>query len=369
MSKLFSPIQLGNLQLDNRLVVAPMCMYSADEGKMTDWHLIHLANMAMSGASVVIIEATAVEPIGRITHGCTGLWSDENELAMKSVLDRIKPYTSTPFFIQLGHAGRKASSFKPWESGSLMPMDKGGWETVGPSALPHQPNERAPVALDQSGLARIKQAFVDAAIRAKRIGFVGIELHGAHGYLIHQFLSPISNQRTDAYGGSLQNRMRFPLEIFEAVRAAVPDLVLGVRISGVDWVEGGQTIEDSIAFGLELKSRGCDFIHVSSGGVSFQQSIPMGPGYQVPLAAKVKVSTGLPTIAVGLITEPEQAEAILEKGEADMVALARGILFDPRWGWHAAAKLGGQVKAPEQYWRSQPRGFSTLFGDVKIGQR
>ncbi len=369
MSKLFSPIKLGHLQLDNRLVVAPMCMYSAIEGKMTDWHLIHLANMAMSGASAVIIEATAVEPLGRITDGCVGLWSDETEQAMKSVLDRIRPYTPTPFFIQLGHAGRKASSYKPWETGSLMPMDKGGWETVGPSAIPQLPNERPPIALDKAGLARIKTAFVDAAVRAKRIGFVGIELHGAHGYLLHQFLSPISNHRSDEYGGSLQNRMRFPLEVFEAVRSAVPDLVLGIRISGVDWVEDGQTIEDSVAFGLELKARGCDFIHVSSGGISHLQSIPLGPGYQVPLAAKIKAGTGLPTIAVGLITEPEEAEAILEKGEADMVALARGMLFNPRWGWQAAAKLGGQVKAPQQYWRSQPRGFSALFGDVKIGQR
>jgi len=314
MSKLFSPIKLGKLQLDNRLVVAPMCMYSAIEGEMTDWHLIHLGNMAMSGASVVIIEATAVEPIGRITHGCTGLWSDETERAMKSVLDRIKPYTPTPFIIQLGHAGRKASSFKPWETGSLIPMEQGGWETVGPSAIPQLPDERAPLALDTAGLARIKKAFVDSALRAKRIGFVGVELHAAHGYLLHQFLSPISNKRTDDYGGSLQNRMRFPLEVFEAVRAAVPDLVLGIRISGVDWVEDGQTIEDSVAFGLELKARGCDFIHVSSGGVSYQQSIPLAPGYQVPLAAKVKAETGLPTIAVGLITEPEDAEAILEKG-------------------------------------------------------
>lgn len=369
MSKLFSPIKLGQLQLDNRIVVAPMCMYSAIEGQMTDWHLIHLGNMAMSGASMVIIEATAVEPIGRITDGCVGLWSDETEQAMTSVLNRIRPYTPTPFFIQLGHAGRKASSYKPWETGSLMPMDKGGWETVGPSAIPQLPSERPPVALDKAGLARIKKAFVDSAVRAKRIGFVGVELHAAHGYLLHQFLSPISNQRTDEYGGSLQNRMRYPLEVFEAVRKAVPDMALGIRISAVDWVDNGQTIEDSVAFGVALKALGCDFIHVSSGGISPQQSIPIGPCYQVPLAARIKAATGLPTIAVGLITEPEEAEALLEKGEADMVALARGMLFDPRWGWHAAAKLGGQVNVPPQYWRSQPRGFSTLFGDVKIGQR
>ena len=370
MSQLFTPTSIGPLRLPNRIVIAPMCQYSAEEGKTTDWHMMHLGHMAMSGAGLLIIEATAVEDIGRITHGCVGLYSDETEAALKKTIDAVRQYASMPIMIQLAHAGRKGSSARPWEGGQLISQQNGGWQPVGPSAIPHLPTETPPLALDKAGLNRIRDAFVESAKRALRIGFDGIELHGAHGYLLHQFLSPIANQRTDEYGGSLANRMRFPLEVFDAVRAITPKTIsLGIRISATDWADGGWTPEESVEFCKVLKARGCDFIDVSSGGVSSQQKIPLGPKYQVPLATTIKTGTGLPTMAVGLITEPQEAEAIIATGEADMVALARGMLYDPRWPWHAAAELGAIVQAPKQYWRSQPRGLTTLFGDAKTGGR
>lgn len=370
MSPLFSPYPLGPVTLGNRIVIAPMCQYSAQDGEATDWHLIHLGQLALSGAGLMFIEATAVEPEGRITHADLGLYSDATEAALARVVQAVRRHSAMPLGIQLAHAGRKASSEVPWEGGALRPPEAGGWVTVAPSALPHAPTEPAPQALDEAGLRRVREAFVAAARRAHRIGFEVIELHMAHGYLLHQFLSPIANQRSDAYGGDSVQRMRFPLEVFEAVRAALPDtLPVGVRISGTDWVEGGWGLEDSVAFGLALKARGCAFMHVSSGGISPQQQIPLGPNYQIPLAERVRQGTGLPTIGVGLITEPEQAEAIVAAGQADLVALARGMLYNPRWPWHAAARLGAQVQAPPQYWRSQPRGLQGLFGDARIGQR
>jgi 2,4-dienoyl-CoA reductase-like NADH-dependent reductase (Old Yellow Enzyme family) len=241
---------------------------------------------------------------------------------------------------------------------------------VAPSALPHAEGEKPPTALDQAGLAHVLQGFVDAARRAHRVGLDAIELHAAHGYLLHQFLSPLANRRTDAYGGSLDNRMRFPLEVFEAVRAAVPgDMPVGVRVSATDWVEGGWDVDQCLALARALQSRGLDFLHVSSGGVSPLQQIPVGPGYQVHLAEQLRAATGLPTIAVGLITEPEQAEAIVAEGRADLVGVARAMLFNPHWPWAAAARLGAQVQAPPQYWRSLPRGLNNLFGDVRVGMR
>lgn len=370
MTQLFSPFSIGNIPLRNRIVIAPMCQYSAENGDATDWHLIHLGHLALSGAGLLMIEATAVEPEGRISPADLGLWSDANETALKKVLTAVRKYSPIPIAIQLAHAGRKASSHVPWEGGQLIPVEQGGWLTLAPSATPYGADEPPPVALDRAGLQRVLQAFVSAAQRAHRIGIDVIEIHAAHCYLLHQFLSPLSNARTDEYGGSLENRMRFPLAVFEAVRAAVPaEMPVGIRISGTDWVEGGWDVEQSVAFGHALRQRGCAFIHVSSGGLSPRQQIPLGPNYQLPLAEKIRSETGLPTIAVGLITEPEQAEAIVAEGRADMVALARGVLFDPRWPWHAAAKLGAQVEAPPQYWRSQPRGLTRLFGDVRIGQR
>lgn len=370
MSLLFSPCTLGQLPLQNRIVIAPMCQYSAQGGNANDWHLIHYGQLLLSGAGLLVLEATAVAPEGRISPQDLGLWCDENEAALADVLQRARRFSSMPVAIQLGHAGRKASSQVPWEGGQLIPVAQGGWTTVAPSALPQVPGEPAPQALDGQGLARIRQAFVDAALCAQRIGIDAVELHAAHGYLLHQFLSPLANQRSDAYGGALENRMRFPLEVFEAVRAALPpEMPVGVRISATDWVEGGWDVAQSQAFGAELKARGAAFIHVSSGGISAQQQIPLAPNYQVGMAADVRQATGLPTIAVGLITEAQQAEAILANGQADLIALARGMLFNPRWPWHAAAQLNGQTEAPPQYWRCQPQGTGRIFGDTRIGKR
>lgn len=362
MNQLFTPIALGNLTLENRIIIAPMCQYSAKDGAATDWHLIHLGNLALSGAGLLILEATAVEPDGRISPDDLGLWSDETEAALADVVARVRAQSPMPLGIQLGHAGRKASVNVPWAGGGAIPASAGGWRPHAPSAVPFNPADEAPIALDEAGLARVKDAFVAAARRADRIGFDLIELHGAHGYLLHQFLSPLSNQRTDSYGGSLENRMRFPLEVFEAVRAAWPkEKPISVRVSATDWVDGGWDLESTIAFAQELKARGCELIHVSTGGLSPQQQIPVKPGYQVEFAEGVRKATGLVTIAVGLITDPQQAEDIIVSGQADMIALARGILYDPRWPWHAAAALGGQVRAANQYLRCQPSGLRSLF--------
>lgn len=361
-SQLFRPLALDGLQLPNRIVIAPMCQYSADNGSATDWHLIHLGNLALSGAGLLIIEATAVEPEGRISPDDLGLWSDENEAALARVLDAVRRHSDMPVGIQLGHAGRKASVHSPWNGSRQRPLDDRGWQTVAPSALPMNLGDRPPLPLDAEGLKRVRDAFVATAKRAVRIGLQMVEIHCAHGYLLHQFLSPLANQRGDAYGGALENRLRFPLEVYDAVRDSVPaHIPVGVRVSGTDWVEGGWEIAQTIAFAQALKGRGVSFVHVSSGGVSPEQKIPLGPGYQVPLARAVKAATGLPTIAVGLITEYEHAEAIVAGGDADMVGLARGILYDPRWPWHAAAHLGASVKAPKQYLRSQPRQLKELF--------
>ena len=371
MSKLFSPWSLGSLTLDNRIVIAPMCQYSAVDGNAQDWHLIHLGNLAQSGAGLLIVEAAAVSPEGRITPGDLGLYNDDNVAALERVLAAVRPNAVTPLVIQLAHAGRKASSRAPWDGGAqIAPDAPEGWKAVAPSALPHAEGEDVPLALDADGLAKVRDDFVAAARRAVDLGFGGIELHFAHGYLLHQFLSPLANQRQDDYGGSLENRMRFPLEVFDAVKAALPDEVpLWVRVSATDWVPGGWNPDETVALGHVLKGRGCAAIHVSSGGVSPKQEIPLSDGYQVPFAARLKEEVGLPTIAVGLITEPAHAESILQQGEADAIALARGMLYNPRWPWHAAAELGAEIDGPHQYWRSQPRQYKTLFKNAKVGQR
>ncbi|ACA89270.1 MULTISPECIES: NADH:flavin oxidoreductase/NADH oxidase [Burkholderia] len=370
MTALFSPFTLRGVTLPNRIVISPMCQYSAERGEATDWHMIHLGHLALSGAGLLCIEATAVEPDGRITHGDLGLWDDVTEAALKPVLAAIRKHSPIRVAMQLSHAGRKASSAAPWEGGQLVPVADGGWLPHGPSAVPHKDGETPPLALDAAGLNRIREAFAASARRAARLGIDAIEVHAAHGYLLHQFLSPLANRRTDEYGGSRENRMRFPLEIFEIVRAAFPeDRPVGVRVSATDWVEGGWELDDTIAFAHELKRRGCDWIDVSSGGVSPLQKIPLSPGYQVPFAQAVKRAVGMPTIAVGLINEPAHANRLIEAGDADLVAMARAMLYDPRWPWHAAAELGAQVTAPPQYWRSQPREHKALFGDVAFGQR
>jgi len=360
---LFRPLTVSGLELANRIVIAPMCQYSAQNGCMTDWHQIHLGQLALSGAALLTIEATAVVPEGRITYADVGLWDEATEAAMASVLESIRRWSDMPIAIQLAHAGRKASTEVPWKGGAqLPPSDAHGWQTEAPSALAFAPGDAPPVALDHDGLARIRDAFAEAAMRAARLGIDAVQLHGAHGYLLHEFLSPLSNQRDDDYGGSLENRMRFPLEVFDAVRVAFPpDRGVSMRVSGTDWVEGGWDVAGTIAFAQALEARGCAAIHVSSGGLDPRQDIPVGPNYQVPLARAVKQACGMPVIAVGLISDYEQAEAIVGTGDADMVALARTMLYDPRWPWHAAAHLGAQVKAPPQYWRCQPRRFQDLF--------
>lgn len=358
MSLLFSATQLGKLTLDNRIVIAPMCQYSAENGKASAWHRIHLGQLALSGAGLLILEATAVEAAGRISPGDLGLWDDATEAALASVLQDIRQYSDIPFGIQLGHAGRKASCAAPWLGGNQLSLEQGGWQTVAPSAQAFNPEDRAPVALTKQDLERLKQAFVDSAQRAAKLGIQLIELHAAHGYLLHQFLSPLSNQREDEYGGSLENRLRFPLEVFHAVRSALPDSVaVGVRLSATDWVEGGWDVEQSIVFSQQLEAAGSDYVHVSSGGLSPQQKITVGPGYQLPFARDIRKQVKIPVIGVGLITEPKQAEQALQEGDADLIALARAVLYDPRWPWHAAAELGAQAKAPPQYLRSEPHGL------------
>ena len=367
---LFKPIQIRNLELSNRIVIAPMCQYSAENGLMNDWHQIHLGQLAMSGAALMTIEATAVVPEGRITWGDVGLYDDATEEAMRRTLESVRRWSDIVVGIQLNHAGRKASTEVPWAGGhQLAPDHEHGWQTVAPSAVPFNAGDNAPTALDHAELRRIRDAFAEAAVRAARLGLDFIQLHGAHGYLLHQFLSPLSNQRTDEYGGSLENRMRFPLEVFDAVRAAFPaDRAVTMRLSATDWVEGGWDLEQTIEFAKALEAHGCDVIHVSTGGLDAGQRIPVGPSYQVPFARGVKQAVNVPVVAVGLITDAVQAESIVATGDADMIALARAVLFDPRWPWRAAAELGATVLAPKQYLRSQPSKHRHLFGvDGPVG--
>ena len=363
MAKLFTPLRVGNIELKNRIIIAPMCQYSAVDGCMNDWHLVHLGSLALSGAALLTIEATGVLPEGRITYADVGLYSDETEEAMGRVIESVRRWSPMPIAIQLAHAGRKASSEVPWKGGGhFAPDHVHGWQTVSASNIPFADTWHAPTALDAEGLALVRDAFAKAARRAARLGLDAVQIHGAHGYLLHEFLSPLSNHRDDEYGGSLENRMRFPLEVFDAVRAAFPaERAVTMRVSGTDWAEGGWDIDQTVEFCRALDARGCSAVHVSSGGLTPRQRIPIGPSYQVPLARSVKHATSMPVVAVGLITEFEQAEAIISTGDADMIALARTILYDPRWPWHAAAHFGARVRAPNQYLRSQPRQFKDLF--------
>jgi 2,4-dienoyl-CoA reductase-like NADH-dependent reductase (Old Yellow Enzyme family) len=373
MSLLFSPFDLpspkGPLTLANRIVVAPMCQYSALHGKASDWHLMHWGNLLNSGAAMLTLEATAISAEGRITPGCLGLWDNETQEALETQLNKARalaPYT--PICIQLAHAGRKASSATPWNGGHLLSKESGGWQTVAPSAIAHTPHEPPPVALDEQGLDKIKNDFVVAARRAQEMNIEAIELHGAHGYLLHQFLSPLANHRSDAYGGSFEARIRYPLEVFQAVRA-VYDGVLGMRISASDWSEQGLTSHESAEFALRLKAVGANFIHVSSGGVDHAQKISVSEGYQVPFAKEVRDKSGLATTAVGMITRPQHAQEIIAHQEADLIALARAFLYNPRWVWRAAAELGGQVKSSQQYWRCLPREAAHIFESSSNAQR
>jgi 2,4-dienoyl-CoA reductase-like NADH-dependent reductase (Old Yellow Enzyme family) len=354
-AKLFTPIQLGGITLPNRIVVSPMCQYSAADGAMSDWHLAHLGSLACSRAGLFIIEATGVTREGRISNYCTGLYHDLNEAAMKRVVELYRGITKSPIGVQLAHAGRKGSTQQPWLGGKALGPAESPWQTVAPSALAFSEGWHTPHELSVQEIQGIADAFAAAAQRALRIGLDLIELHAAHGYLLHQFLSPLSNKRADRYGGSLENRMRAPLEVARALRDAWPkERALGARITASDWAEGGFEALDAAAFARELKAIGLDYVCVTSGGVVGHQRIKVEPGYQVGFAETVKRGAQLPVMAVGLIVEPQQAEDILAAGRADMVALARGFLDNPRWVWHAAERFGVMLEHPPQYRRLHP---------------
>ena len=362
---LFTPFTLRGLTLSNRIIVAPMSQFSAENGCMTDWHLMHLGHMAISGAGLVMTEAVYPEPQGRNGPGCVGLYSDACEVALARVHDFCRENSPASIGIQLGHAGRKASILPPWQDRAYIPLDAGGWEAVGPSEISMGPPYPSPRALSHDDMAALHGCFVEATKRAARIGYDLLEIHAAHGYLFHQFLSPLSNKRDDDYGGSLENRSRYLLEVFEAMRAAWPaDRPMGVRLSAVDWAEGGLEIEDTIAVACDLKALGCDFIVASSGGLVVDKPIPLAPGYQAPFAEAIRREVEILTVAVGMITEPGHAETIVSEGQADFVALARGMLYEPRWAWHAAKAFGvSDVSYPSQYNPARPEGRSSYTGN------
>jgi NADPH2 dehydrogenase len=357
-SALFSPIKLAGLELPNRIVVAPMCQYSSDDGCANDWHLTHLGMLANCGAGLVIVEATHVERPGRITHGCLGLYTDANEAALARVIAHCKRIGLSKFGIQLAHAGRKASSQRPWEGGKGLKVNGGDqpWETMGSSAIPFGADWPTPREMTPKDFARAREAFVDSARRSVRIGFDAVELHMAHGYLLHSIASPISNKRTDQYGAGRQAGWRYIFETAEAVREAVPrHIPLGARMTGSDWTEGGLTPDDAVEFARGLQHAGLDYVDISSGGATADVRTPTTPGYNVPVAERVRREVGIATRVVGLITSPQQAEEIVRDGKADMVALGRAMLDDPRWAWNAARELGGEVARPPQYLRVSPK--------------
>jgi 2,4-dienoyl-CoA reductase-like NADH-dependent reductase (Old Yellow Enzyme family) len=353
MVKLFEQLEIKGVRLKNRIVVSPMCEYSSEDGFSNDWHLVHLGSRAVGGAGLIISEATAVSPEGRITPDDLGLWKDEHIEGLKRITNFIHEHDSIAG-IQLAHAGRKASHSSPWKGGRMLTSEQGAWTTVAPSAIPFRDTDPAPVALDKQGIEKVKSDFRAAAKRAVEAGFKVAEIHAAHGYLLHEFYSPLSNRRTDEYGGSFENRIRLLLEVTESVKEVWPkDFPLFVRISATDWTEGGWTGEDSVQLAKILKSMGVDLIDCSSGGNVPHAKIEVGPGYQVPYAASIKKETGILTGAVGMITSAEQAEEIVASGKADLVIIAREFLRDPYFPLHAAKTLGVDVKWPEQYQRAK----------------
>ncbi len=355
-SVLFSPYRLASVELANRIVVSPMCQYSGDDGCANDWHLMHYGMMAQSGAALVMVEATHVTRHGRITHGCLGLYSDDNEAALGRVLNAARRVSNAKWGIQIAHSGRKGSAPRPWEGAGSLKAGGDPWETFAASALPFGDNWHTPREATEADTEDARAAFVASTQRALRLGFEVVELHMAHGYLLHGFISPVSNKRTDQYGGALENRLRFPLSVAKAVRAVVPkDVVLGARITGSDWRPDGLTPDDGVTTAKALKAEGLDYVCVSSGGITADTRNPTTPGYNVPLAEKVKKEAGIATRTVGLILEPAQAEAIVAGGQADQIALGRGFLDDPHWAWHAARALGGEVARPPQYARAGPK--------------
>ena len=354
MATLFSPLTIKSVTFRNRIAVSPMCEYSAVDGFANEWHLVHLGSRAVGGAGLVLTEATAVSPEGRISPEDLGIWKNAHLDKLKTIVSFIHKQGAVAG-IQLAHAGRKASAPAPWIGGKQLSPANGGWQTVAPGALPFNEGEMIPTALSKEGIQKLIEDFKAAAQRALAVGFKVIEIHAAHGYLIHEFLSPLSNPRTDEYGGSFENRIRILLEITEAIQSVWPkDLPLFVRISATDWMPGGWNEEDSVRLAVLLKEKGVDLVDCSTGGIVPGAKIPLGPGYQVPFAAKIKKETGILTGAVGMITTAEQAEAILTAGEADMVLMARELLRDPYFPLHAAQQLGVEINWPDQYKRAKP---------------
>jgi len=353
MSLLFSPIKIKNVQLKNRIVVSPMCEYSSVDGFSNNWHLVHLGSRAVGGAGLIITEATAVSPEGRISIVDLGIWKDEHKEKLKEIVDFIHKNDSVAG-VQLAHAGRKASFDIPWENPAQVSKENGGWDTVAPSAIQFNPKDKMPIALDKAGIEKVKADFKAATKRALEVGFKVVEVHAAHGYLLHQFLSPLSNQRTDEYGGSFENRIRLVLEVVAAVQEVWPaENPLFVRISATDWVDGGWNETESVQLAEILKEKGVDVIDTSTGGLAREQQIPVAPNYQVKFAQQIKQQTGIITGAVGLITEAEQAERILQSGQADLIFLARELLRNPYFPLHAAKQLGDDIKWPVQYERAK----------------
>ena len=364
--KLFTPIQLRDLSLANRVVVSPMGQYNSTNGVANDWHLMHLGQFSLGGAALVMTEVNAVNPAGRVSHRCAGLWSDESELGLKRVIDFCKQYGVAAHGIQLGHSGRKGSTQTVAEGGAPLSPDSGGWQSVAPSPIPFAPGWQTPKTLTVKQMNEIRRDFVAAVERANRIGYDLVELHAGHGYLLHEFMSPLSNHRNDGYGGSLANRIRFPLEVFAAMRAVWPGTKpMGIRVSATDWIEGGWDVDDTIILARELEAIGCDYIDVSSGALDLRQQIPVGPGYQVPLSAKVRAAVGIPTMTVGLITDAREAEEIVSSGKADMIALARGAMWNPRWAWHAAEELGADAVYAPKMLACHPKLRPSLFPRYK----
>lgn len=349
---LFTPLKIREVEFRNRICVSPMCQYSSEDGFANDWHLVHLGSRAVGGAGLVMMEATSVEPRGRISPQDQGIWKDEHVEFLARIAAFLKVQGAVAG-IQLAHAGRKASTRRPWEVGGYIPESEGGWLPVAPSPVPFQPEDPRPHELTKDEIRCLVEAFAAAARRALRAGFQLVEIHGAHGYLMHEFLSPLSNRRTDEYGGSLANRLRFALEVTEAVRGAWPaELPLWMRISATDWAPGGWTLNDSVELAKRVRAMGVDLIDCSSGGLTMQQKIELGPGYQVPFAERIRREAGVMTGAVGMITDPQQAEEILASGKADVVLLAREFLRDPYFPLRAARKLGVTPQPPLQYGRA-----------------
>jgi len=366
---MFTPYRLRKLEIANRIVVSPMDVYSATDGVPNDFHLVHLGARALGGAGLVFTEMACVSPEARITLGCTGLYAPEHVAGWTRIVDFVHERSPARICLQLGHSGRKGST-KLGLEGTDIPLDDGNWEVMGPSSLPHRPTMQKPRAMSRSDMERVRDQFARSTELAIACGFDMVELHCAHGYLLSSFITPLANQRDDEYGGSLENRLRFPLEVFAAMRAVWPrERPMSVRISATDWVDGRWTLDDSLVLARRLKALGCDWIDVSSGGISPAQKIPVGPGYQVPLAHAIRAATAIPTMTVGLITDAQQADAIVKAGDADLVALARAMLWNPRWPWHAAATLGGQIQAPKPYWRAAPRDAANVIAHAKVGMR